>query len=251
MSFNLLKWCDDKISYLKQNDIEFKDGVAILPKESAYTGKVSMVSTFKYRKDIPDKLKTTSVLAYFMPDNNLFVRLRRIDKDLAMIDDYGGICGFDMSPSVGMLRPRQQLSILINSIYNAYAAVKGYKVIPNTRLGDFTTMKMSASIPEGVPLIDGKHGCNSYGFKNYGLYQLGLIVKEKKPPVLYIYGGISLKDAKKLHEFSNNSKFTIITFPDRRNRVRNHTKAHKITFKDGNPVKQLYLDNDGGDKCEC
>ena len=54
MQINLLKWCDEKISYLKKYGIIFKNGVAVLPEESIYKDIPLMVSTYKYRNDIPE-----------------------------------------------------------------------------------------------------------------------------------------------------------------------------------------------------
>ena len=119
MKFNILEWCDDMITHLKESDIDFENGVAVLKKEFIYQDEVSMVSTYKYRNDIPNELKKTSLLTYFMPDDNLFNRIKKLEEEIPIMREYGGICGFDLSPSVGMLRPRQRFSILINSIFNA------------------------------------------------------------------------------------------------------------------------------------
>ena len=169
MKLNILKWCDDMITNLKENNIAFENGVAVMPKEFIYQDEVSMVSTYKYRNDIPDCLKKSSLLSYFMPDDNLFNRIKKIEVEIPIMKEYGGICGFDMSPSVGMLRPRQRFSILINSVFNAYCGLHGVKILPNSRVGDLGTMSMSKSFPEGVNFITGRHGCNLYGFKGYGL----------------------------------------------------------------------------------
>lgn len=34
-NFNLIKWCDDKITYLKKNNIVFKNGIPQLPDSRA------------------------------------------------------------------------------------------------------------------------------------------------------------------------------------------------------------------------
>ena len=249
MKFNILKWCDDKITQLKENDISFENGVAVMPKDFIYQDEVSMVSTYKYRNDIPDGLKKTSLLTYFMPDDNLFNRIKKIEEEIPIMKDYGGICGFDLSPSVGMLRPRQRFSILINSVFNAYCGIHGVKILPNSRVGDLGTMSMSKSFPERVNFITGKHGCNSYGFREYGLYQLCVQVHEKQPHILYVYGNVSLKEARHIFNYSKDTGFNIITFPDRRNRVRNKSKPHRIRVENGKLVKKIY--EYGGRKDEC
>ncbi|MDD6733313.1 MAG: hypothetical protein PUE21_02065 [Lachnospiraceae bacterium] len=249
MKFNILKWCDDKITQLKENDISFENGVAVMPKDFIYQDEVSMVSTYKYRNDIPDGLKKTSLLTYFMPDDNLFNRIKKLEDEIYVLKEYGGICGFDLSPSVGMLRPRQRFSILINSVFNAYCGTCGIKILPNSRVGDLGTMSMTNSFPQGVNFITGKHGCNSYGFKGYGLYQLCVQIHEKQPHILYVYGSVSLKEARHIFRYSKDIGFNIITFPDRRNRVRNKSQPHRICIENNKLVKKIY--EYGGRKDEC
>lgn len=235
MTFNLFLWCDEKISQLKEAGIRIENGVAVLPEYAVYKGHVSMISTFKYRKDIADELKSTSLLCNFMPDENLFIRLKKIDKDIKIMEGYGGICGQDLSPSIGMLKPRQRFSILINSVYNCYVAIYGIKVLPNSRIGDMGTLSMINSFPQNVSFISGMHGCKNHGFKEYGLYQLRMIVREKKPPILYIYGSLTCKEARRLFWCN---EFVIVAFPDRRNRVRNGNKSYAFYF-DGNDIKKV------------
>lgn len=243
---NILIWCDEKISQLKEAGVVFDSGVAIIPLEFIYQDEVSMVSTFKYRNDIPEGIRDNALLTYFMPDDNLFNRMRKIEEEIPIMKEFGGICGFDLSPSVGMLRPRQRLSILINSVFNAYCGIHGVKVLPNSRVGDFGTMSMAKSFPAGVNFITGKHGCNSYGFREYGLYQLCIQIHEKQPNTLYVYGNVSLKEAGKIFRYSKNKEFRIITFPDRRNRVRNRSRPYVIRIEDGKLTKKKYVF--GGDK---
>lgn len=248
MNFNILTWCDNIISHLKENEIIFDNGVAILPKESIYTGPIEMLSTYKYRRDIPPNLQKSSLLCFFMPEENLFPRLRSIHDDITEFQKYGGICGFDLSPSIGMLIPRQKLSILINSLYNCYCAIHGIKILPNSRVGDFSTLSMTSSFPNNVGFISGMLGCNKYGFKNYGLYQLCLTISTKNPPVIYIYGGLSKKDATLLFKYSPRNDFKIFVFRDRRNRKRNNAQNYFFSYSDSKDVKKSSLyDIKGGD----
>lgn len=232
---NILTWCDEKVSYLKSKGVQFSSGVAVIPEQALYCDVPTMISTFKYRKDIPESLKKDSLISYFMSEDCLWARLTKLDEEIATISQYGGIVGFDLSPSVGMLRPRQELSIFINSLYNAYCAVNGVKVLPNSRLGDLATMSMSASIPYGSNFVSSKLGCCNYGFKNYGLYQTKLLLEKINPQILFIYGSIRLSDAKKL---LNSVCPVVITYPDRRNRVRNHEICYCYTKCGVKVIKQ-------------
>lgn len=239
MTINLLLWCDEKITYLKDHGIQFESGVAVLPKSCIYEKIPVMVSTYKYRNDIPDELKEDSLLTYFMPESSLWSRLKKIDEEISELKKYGGVSGFDLSPSIGMLRPRQKLSILINSLYNCYLAVQGIKVLPNDRLGDLGTMSMSVSVPQNSNFISSRLGCIRYGFKAYGDYQLGLFLENHKPNILFVYGGMKSGEGKNLIDRYG---FKIITYPDRRNRVRNGSKAYIIYRKDGK-VRKIPLSN--------
>lgn len=176
MKFNIFRWCDERLTQLKDSGIEIRDGVAFMPETMIYSGEVKCISTYKYRNDIPAEHRENSLLCNFMPDSDLFVRLAKLEEDYEEIKAYGGICGQDISPSIGMLRPRQQFSILINSIYNCCVGLRGTKILPNSRVGDLKTMSMIHSFPSGVSFIAGLHGCKNYGFKDYGLYQLRLLL---------------------------------------------------------------------------
>ena len=234
MQINLLKWCDEKISYLKKYGIIFKNGVAVLPEESIYKDIPLMVSTYKYRNDIPEGIKRKSLLTYFMPDEDLWTRLYKLDEDLEILKTFGGITGFDLSPSIGMLRPRQKFSILVNSIVNAYCAINGIKILPNSRIGDFVTLPMIASIPYKSNIITSRLGCQNNGFKAYSLFQTKLIIERIKPSILFVYGSVTQKEAEQLiREYA----IKIISFPDRRSRVWNNAKSWCYEKLDENIIK--------------
>ena len=120
---NILLWCDNIVTKLKKNHIDFRNGFAILPEEAIYREDIEMITPFVNRSDIPENLKSTSLICYFMHDERLFPRLWKIDQDIAVLKEFGGICGFDLSPSIGMLKPRQRFSLFINSLYNCYCFI--------------------------------------------------------------------------------------------------------------------------------
>ena len=135
--FNILKWCDGKISYLKEQGISFKKGIPQLPEDYIYKGRPSAVSTYAYRNDIPEESRPGAILTYFMFEDKLWPRLNKIDTDIEVLKEYGGVSGFDLSPSVGMLRPRQRLSILINALHSCYLGSMGIKILRNPMCGGF------------------------------------------------------------------------------------------------------------------
>ena len=118
MKYNILRWCDDKISFLKKHDIKFKNGIPQIPESYIYKGRPKALSTFAFKKDIPEEAKKDSLLVFYMFEDKLWVRLSNIDTDIHVMKEYAGIAGFDLSPSITMLRPRQVFSIMINSIYS-------------------------------------------------------------------------------------------------------------------------------------
>lgn len=239
MQFNILRWCDDKISYLKDHGIIFKKGIPQLPIEYTYTGTPSAVSTFAYRNDIPEAAKENALLTYFMFEDKLWPRLAKIDDDIEILKEYGGVSGFDLSPSIGMLRPRQRLSILVNAIHACYLGTKGIKILPNYRAGDFGTLCAADYFPDECSFIVGNLGCTNNGFKAYGEYQLDIVLQKKNPSILFVYGSIFKREAARL---IRQHGFEIISFPDRRNRVRNNSRSYRYYLSEDEICKELYAD---------
>ena len=239
MQFNILRWCDDKISYLKDHGITFKKGIPQLPIEYTYTGTPSAVSTFAYRNDIPEAAKENALLTYFMFEDKLWPRLAKIDDDIEILKEYGGVSGFDLSPSIGMLRPRQRLSILVNAIHACYLGTKGIKILPNYRAGDFGTLCAADYFPDECSFIVGNLGCTNNGFKAYGEYQLDIVIQKKNPSILFVYGSIFKREAARL---IRQHGFEIISFPDRRNRVRNNSRSYRYYLSEDEICKELYAD---------
>lgn len=242
-NFNILTWCDEKITSLKANNIEFKNGIPQLPDSFTYPDRPESISTFRFRNDISDDMKKKSLLSFYMPEDNLWTRLTKIDEDIHIMKQYAGITGFDLSPSITMLRPRQLLSILINAIYSCYCGMHGVKVLPNYRPGDFGTLCRADYFPDNSPFIIGNLGCRKNGYKDYGEYQLDIILRKKRPNVLYVYGGLSKSEAKHLIE---KYRFDIIKFSDRRNRVRNNCNNYIYYATDDGIKKDVYPDTSKG-----
>lgn len=238
--FNILKWCDEKISTLKDNDIVFSNGIPQLPEEYIYNDMPSFISTFKYRNDIKDKDKNNSLLSFYMFESNLWPRLNKIDEEIKIMKKYAGIIGFDLSPSILMLRPRQKLSILINAIYSCYCGLNGIKVMPNYRAGDFGTIAAANYFPDNSNFIIGNHGCNKHGFREYGKYQLDIILMKKRPQVLFVYGSMAKSE---IEEIVALKKIQIVTIPDRRNRVRNNSISYLYCFNGGKLSKTHYVNS--------
>lgn len=234
IQLNILKWCDDKISYLKEKNIRFINGIPQLPVEYLYTDIPKAVSTFSYRNDIPPEVRKEAILTFYMFEDKLWPRLKKIDEDIVVLKEYGGIAGFDLSPSIKMLRPRQRLSILINAIYSCYCGTHGIRVLPNFRPGDMGTICAADFFPDNSYFIIGNHGCNRNGFKRYGQYMLQITLDKKKPDVLFVYGAITAREARELTTLYN---LEIMTYPDRRNRVRNGSESYRYYLGDD---KRLY-----------
>lgn len=235
LKFNILMWADEKISILKEKGVVFENEIPQLSSEHIYKGVPVEVSTFTYRNDISAENASMSVLTYYMYEKRLWPRLYKIDADIEILRKYGGVVGFDLSPSVGMLRPRQRFSILVNAIYSCYLGINGIKVIPNYRAGDLGTICAADYFPDDCSFMIGNLGCSNNGYKAFGEYQLDIVLYKKHPPILYIYGSISKKEAARL---IGKHGFTIISFPDRRNRVRNNSKSYQY-YRDGDSIYKI------------
>ena len=214
--YKLIIWLDEKITFLKQNGIEFVNGIPVIPREMLYAGIPNMIETYSHRLAIPSNLKSSSLISFFENDDNLINRIFKIDDEIEELRKYGGICGFDLSPCVTMLRPRQRISILVSAVYNCYVAVHGIKVLPNCRVGDFATMNVIDTIPPYTNIITGELGCHRNALKMYGIHQLRLISKRIYPNILFVFGNLSKND---IYYVFGRCPQTIILYPDHRHSV--------------------------------
>ena len=96
----IIKWCDEKISFLKQNKIQFVNGIPVIPEEMLYSDIPDMIDTFAHRNEIPAEIAKKSLVSYFDDDTNLINRLLNVDNEISVLRQYSGICGFDLSPCV-------------------------------------------------------------------------------------------------------------------------------------------------------
>ena len=210
-----------------------------MPDEFIYKEIPCALSTFTYRKDIPDNIKKKALLAFYEYENRLWPRLPKIDNDIEIAKQYGGIVGFDLSPCVGMLRPRQKHSIMINAIHSCYCGLQGIKILPNYRAGSLGTICLADYFPDDCSFMVGNLGCAQNGFKEYGDYQLDIVLLKKEPKTLFIYGSIFKREAERLIKRNG---FEIISFPDRRGRVRNNSKSYHYYLSEGKVCKEPYAD---------
>ncbi len=219
---NLIRWLDEKVTFLKQNGIKFINGMPVIPSEALYTGIPEMVETYAHRHCVPCGIRSKTLLAYFDNDDNLINRLFKIDDEIEELKQYGGICGFDLSACITMLRPRQKTSLLVCAVFNCFVALHEIKVLPNCRVGDLATMSLLDTIPPYTNLISGELGCHNNSLKMYGMHQLRLITKKVGPNILFVYGNLSKKDIRYI--FGRRPQ-TIVLYPDHRHRTRDGKTA--------------------------
>lgn len=234
---NLIKWCDEKITFLKSSGIVFKNDFPVLPEDSYYTDIPAVIESFQFRNKIPCDIRNQSLICYFSPDERLVQRLYKIDEEIAILHNYAGICGFDLSPSVTMLRPRQRLSLLVNSLFNCYVALHGIKVLPNCRVGDLANMSVLNNISPFTNVISGEIGCDRNGLHNYGTYQLRITLKKLSPPVLFTYGGLSKQDIKTI---CGRTPQNFISYPSARDKYFNNKEA-KARIWNGTSVTDMSI----------
>lgn len=233
------------ISYLKTEGIEFIDGYPVLPKESYYTDIPLTIESFQFRNKIPEEIRLRSLVCYFSKDDRLINRLYKIDEEIPILQNYGGICGFDLSASVTMLRPRQKLSLLVSTLFNCYVALHGIKVLPNCRVGDLANMSVLDSIQPYSNIISGELGCKKNGFNIYGLYQLRIITKKIAPEIMFIYGNISKKDIRCI---CSRTPQNFLVYPSARGKYRNGKTAQAIIWNGSSACMMSLSDfmNNGG-----
>lgn len=197
---NLIKWCDEKITILKENDIKFLNGRPCLPEKMIYDNVPKYIETYQFRNEIPLKDRSKTLICFYSDDKRLWRRLITFDEDCKIFSKYAGIVGMDLSPSVNMLKPRQLQSILINSIYNCLIAIRGIKVAISARLGDLSTNVIIDEYSKNKTLIFGNLGCKG-NFLNYSYIQFSERIKNENPNNVCIYGSLSAKDIKNLEKF--------------------------------------------------
>lgn len=233
----LLKWCDEKISFLKQQGIKFKNGLPIIPVECLYTDIPLMIETFAHRNDIPEGIKGNSLIAFYNYDCDLLQRIFKIEKEINELYQYGGICGFDISPCITMLKPRQKFSMLVSAVFNCFVAVHGVKILMNARNGYLSSSSVFKYLPKYSNFITGEVGCHNNGFRSYGLYQLKLIRENVQPNIIFVYGHLSKKD---IHFVCERESQTFVMYPNRRNRMRNNKLIEAVEY-DGKNFSKLTL----------
>ena len=222
------------ITLLKRRGISFINGMPILPSDSIYTDIPLMIETYAHRNDIPNNMKSHSLISYFYDDSNLINRLLNVEKELPVLKQYGGICGFDLSPCITMLRPRQKLSLLASALFNCYVAINGVKVLINGRTGDLATMSCMDNVTKGSNIISGEIGRHGHEYRYYGRYQLKLSVETVDPKILFICGHLSQKD---IAYVCGNRDRVIIMYPGRRHRMRDNKKVVVIKYSNGEYYK--------------
>ena len=222
---NLLLWCDKMITYLKQNNIEFINGIPIIPKDMIYNDIPKHIETYQFRNEIPIEDRKQSLICFYLGDDRLFSRLETIEKDITEFKKYAGIVGFDLSPSINMLKPRQYHSILINSIYNCICALNGIKVAINARIGDIGTTSLIDLYPRGSTLVFSNLGCKGkFVYHSYLVFEIW--VKKIKSNKVLIYGNLNKKDINFLSQLNIN--LTIISFPNHNYKNKNKKSVFKF-----------------------
>ena len=198
----IINWCDDKITELKENNVEFINGRPQVPIDKLYFEVPEMIETYQFRNEIPNDIKKKSLICFYSYENRILPRLETIDRDAEIFKEYGGIVGMDISPSVNMLRPRQLHSILINQIYNCLMAIRGVMIAINSRIGDLKTNSIIYEFPTNKTLIFGNLGCKGI-FKNYSILQFQNWITVNKPKNICIYGNFCKSDIQIIERLKN------------------------------------------------
>ncbi len=189
----IINWCDEKITELKEHNIQFINGRPKIPVDKIYNGVPDLIETYQFRNEIPKEKRKKSLICFYSFENRILPRLETVDSDVEIFKEYAGIVGMDISPSINMLRPRQLHSILINQIYNCLIAIRGVMVAINSRIGDLKTNSIIEEYPKNQTLIFGNLGCKGL-FKEYSLLQFKDWIIRNKPQNICIYGSFGKRD---------------------------------------------------------
>lgn len=199
MHMNLFSIADELYSHLIKVGICFtKEGYPIIPDEMILKDYPDEIIPFEHRNACINK--HTTVLSHFSNDELLYRRLRNLEKDLDVCEEYMGVVGFDLSPRLGWNLEQQKFNLLINQLVNAYRAVNGIKILPNFRIGELSTISALDSYPSDCLCAVGTLGC-SRGYKSINSMILRTKLLYKRPHGLLVYGKFHSEYQSILDEF--------------------------------------------------
>jgi len=189
----LINYCDEKITILKENNIEFVNGIPQIPKNMYYDDIPEYIETYQFRNEIPIDKQKKSLICFYSDDKRLWNRLNTIEKDCEIFKNYGGIVGMDLSISVFMLKIRQRFFMKLNAIYNCLVALHGIKIAINARIGDLSTLDVIKNYPSDKLVVFGNIGCKKK-IPAYSYYVIEKWIKFVKLKTICVYGTITDKD---------------------------------------------------------
>lgn len=140
------------------------------------------------------KYKEKTSICFYIDDKSLYPRIENIDLDINEYKNYSSILSLDISVSKNMPYNVQEYNMYQNSLYTAYLAYSGVKVIPSIRCGDENTIQF-LSIYKNAPIIAfGIHGCKYTKLESYDELMFLNTINYLNPEKILFYGRLSKKE---------------------------------------------------------
>ncbi|MDO5576289.1 MAG: DUF4417 domain-containing protein [Fibrobacter sp.] len=185
MNTSLFKLIDSLNNELVSKGIVYYKNYPMIPAEMLIKERPKEILPFEHRNACTDKKNT--LLCHYSTDNLLYRRLKYLEKDNEILQEYMGVIGFDLSPRLGWHTKHQKFNLLLNQTVNAYRALNGVKILPNFRTGDMDTMEILQAYPTNSWYAVGTLGC-SRGYIKENSILLRTKLLYARPERLLIYG---------------------------------------------------------------
>lgn len=145
-----------------EGKIEFDSrGWPIFKKEFFLEEWPELVITHRNRKNSLVKDKRRTLLCFYEGDKYIYPRFNRLNDEISEYREYLGVVAADITVTNDMDRELQALIMLANQLFMAILAVKGIKIVMNTRNGITETCEYFKNIPKGVMCASGFLGCDT------------------------------------------------------------------------------------------
>ena len=178
---------DVYLSYLIRGARRTKKGYPIIEKWMVATEIPKSIVQWDCRSKCKDK--KSSAISFYCNDQFFQPVINNPKKYETILGEYQSIIGMDASPFDNMPPVVQESQIFVNLAVTYYYGRRGYKIIPNVRLGCELTYDSLEAYPKGTMIAIGTNGFikdkkNRFIFIN----QIKLIVDTLFPTVILVYG---------------------------------------------------------------
>ena len=128
-----------------------------------------------------------TALAFYMPDNLIYPRFEKIDKETEEFKKFKSVVSMDLSVSRNMPLEVQKFNMRMNALYTATLASEGIKIIPSLRCGDERTIDSLLPYKNAPLMALGIHGCRGMASADYDefIFRCEMIILQPRKLLLY------------------------------------------------------------------